>query len=702
MRIASLFIFSICLYACTKNQNQQKMPIPPIAKKIAKDLIIHGDTRVDNYYWMNDQENPEVIKYLEEENSYQEAILADTKEIQGTIYNEIVGRIKQDDASVPVFENGYYTYRRYEEGKDYPIYCRKKGSLDALEEILYDCNQLAEGSDFYNASSPSISDNNKILCFGEDTLGRRIYKLRFKDIETDQFLPLEIANTTGSCAWAADNETVFYAEKDETLRPFKIFRININSGQKELVFEESDNTFYSFVYRSKSSKHIMIGSVSTLTTEYRFLDAATPNDNFKIISKRTRGHEYFPAHINDKFIIRTNKDGATNFKLCIADESRPEKDNWVEMARHNQDILIEDIEVCKKFFVVQERYKGLSRIYISDYGMKIQKYIPMNDDAYAVYLGGNADFEASHVRYIYESMTTPSSVFDFDIHKETIELKKQQEIVGGYDPNLYKSERLMIEVRDGEKVPVSLVYKKDTEISSKTPLIMEGYGSYGYSSEADFSISRLSLLDRGYAYAIAHIRGGEEMGRQWYENGKLLKKKNTFYDFIDCGKGLIEKGYTSSSHLYAIGGSAGGLLMGAVINMEPELFNGVIAAVPFVDVVTTMLDETIPLTTGEYDEWGNPNEKAFYDYILSYSPYDNIESKNYPNLLITSGLHDLQVQYWEPTKWCAKLRELKTDDKVLLLYTNMDAGHGGASGRFSRIKEVAREWAFFLKLENKI
>lgn len=669
----------------------------PIAKKIPKKLSIHNDTRIDNYYWLNNREDKEVIDYLKKENEYTQTQLKETRKLQVKLFKEIRGRIKEDDQSVPYFKNGYWYYSRFEEGNEYPVFCRKKESLDKKEEVILNVNELAKGYDFYQVAGLTISPNNRYLIYGVDTLSRRKYDLFVKDLQEGINLDIKIENTGGGSTWAADNKNFFYTRKDEqTLRTHQIYRYDVEKKSETLVFEEQDETFNSYVGKTKDGKYLIIGSNSTLTSEMQYLDANNPLGNFQIFQKRTRGLEYFINHWRDQWLITTNLD-AQNFRLMHCKEAQTQKEHWKEEIEHRPNTLLEGLEVFNNFWVLSERTEGLTQLRVLNKESGEDYLVPVQDEAFEISDGINPEMETSKLRYNYTSLTTPNSVYDFDMVSKERSLKKRQEIVGGYKPEDYKSERITVRARDGQEIPVSIVYKKSLK-KEKNPLLLYGYGSYGYSMDPYFSSVRLSLLDRGFIYAIAHIRGGEELGRQWYEDGKLLKKKNTFFDFIDCAEHLIQSGYTDISQLFAMGGSAGGLLMGAVLNMRPDLWKGVIAAVPFVDVVTTMLDERIPLTTGEFDEWGNPKEKKFYDYIKSYSPYDNVESKEYPNLLVTTGLHDSQVQYWEPAKWVAKLRDLKTDNNLLLLHTDMQTGHGGASGRFERLKEVAMEYAFLLHL----
>lgn len=680
----------------------QEKNTPPIAKRIPHKLEKHGHVRNDDYYWLNNRENPEVIDYLNKENDYYKKATAHTVDFQKDLFEEMKSRIKEDDQSVPYLYNGYFYITRHEKGKDYPIYSRKKGSLEAKEEILFDCNEMAKGQSYFQLGGLSISEDNKWAAFSVDLVSRRQYTLQFKNLETNEILPTKIINTSGGATWAADNKTVFYSRNDEvTLRTDKIFKhkLGSDSTDDQLVFFEKDETFDSNVYKSKSEKYIIIVSSSTLTSEYQTILANNPDGEFKIFQKRTRGLEYSISHYGDSFYILTNKDKATNFKLMKTNEDNTSKDNWVDVISHNKDVLLEKIDIFKDYLVVSERSNGLSKIRIMPWRGE-SYFLPFEIETYTAYTTSNIDFNTEILRYSYQSMATPASVIDFNMRTKTKKILKELEVQGGkFDKNNYEEKRIWATATDGTKVPISIVYRKGIKKDGNNPLLLNAYGSYGYSSEPYFSTSNLSLLDRGFILGIAHVRGGEDLGRQWYEDGKLLKKKNTFTDFIDCTKFLIDEKYTSSQHMYAEGGSAGGLLMGVLANMAPEFYNGIISQVPFVDVVTTMLDDSIPLTTGEYDEWGNPNEKKYYDYMLSYSPYDNVKAQDYPNLYISTGLHDSQVQYWEPAKWVAKLRLLKTNDKKLFLDTNMEAGHGGASGRFEALKELAKEFTFLLDLE---
>ena len=707
MKKLTYFLFGCVIFAPIHSQNKtNKMSDklqPPVAKIIPKTLEKHGDKRIDNYYWLNERENPEVIDYLNKENEYYQKSTAHTKPLQDDLFTEMKSRIKEDDSSVPYFYNGYYYITRYETGKDYPIYSRKKGTLETQEEILFDCNEMAKGHSYFSLGGLNISEDNKWAAFGVDLVSRRQYTIQIKNLETGEILPVKLENTTGGSTWAGDNKTLFYTRNDlQTLRSDKIYKhtLGTEATADVVVFHEKDDTFGTFVYKEKSKKYLVIGSSSTLTSEYQILEAKNPNGAFRIFQKRTRGLEYSISHFGDSFYIVTNKDKATNFKLMKTPETATSADNWKDLIGHRKDVLLEGINIFKDYLVVEERSNGLNRIQIRPWNGKGEYYLPFSSETYTAYTTTNVDFDTEILRYGYQSLATPSSIIDFNMRTQEKKVLKEQQVLGGkFDKNNYIEERVWATATDGTKVPISIVYRKGIQKDGKNPLLLYAYGSYGATMDPYFSSTRLSLLDRGFIYAIAHIRGGEDLGRDWYENGKLLKKKNTFTDFIDCSKFVIEQKYTSAAHLYAEGGSAGGLLMGAIVNMAPELYNGVIAQVPFVDVITTMLDDTIPLTTGEYDEWGNPNEKKYYDYMLSYSPYDQVKAQAYPNMYVSTGLHDSQVQYFEPAKWVAKLRVMKTNDKQLFLDTNMDAGHGGASGRFEALKELAKEFAFLLELE---
>ena len=675
----------------------------PIAKKKPVELKKHGDIRVDDYYWLNDRDNSEVISYLEAENKYCKCVMQHTEDFQTSLFEEMKSRIKKDDQSVPYKYNGYWYIVRYEKGKDYPIYLRKKETLEAPEEILFDCNKMAEGHNYFKLVGISISPDNKLVSFATDLTGRRIYTIQIKNLVTDSLLDTKIENTNGRAIWANDNKTLFYCSKNEkTLRSEKVFKHKLNTQVEDiLVYQEEDETFGVSISKSKSREYLVISSYQTLTTEFRILKADNPDGEFKVFELRERGVEYSISHYNDSFYIITNADNSTNFKLMKTSVSKTSKAFWEEVIPHRKEVLLETIDIFKDFIVISERENGLNKIRIKRWDNTDDYYLPFNSETYTAYTTTNVDFDTTILRYSYNALDTPASVIDFDMVNKTKEIKKEQEVLGGkFKKENYKTERIWADAKDGTKIPISIIHHINTNRSEKTPLILYAYGSYGSTIDPYFSSIRLSLLDRGFIYAIAHVRGGEYLGREWYDNGKLLKKKNTFEDFVACTKHLINKNYTSADHFYAIGGSAGGLLMGVIANTNPNLYNGIVAQVPFVDVVTTMLDDSIPLTTGEYDEWGNPNDEVYYSYMKSYSPYDNVTSQEYPNILITAGLHDSQVQYWEPAKWIAKLRDLKVNNNnLLIMETNMKAGHGGASGRFESLKEVALEYAFIMDLE---
>ena len=709
--IAASFFFALPM--TTQAQSPDQDHTAPSAKIVAHELKEHGNVRTDNYFWMRlsddqknaetpDQQTKEVLEYLNAENAYTEKVMGHTKPFQAKLFDEIVGRIKQDDASVPYKLRGYTYYTRYEKGQDYALYCRKKITENASEEVMLNGPEMAEGFSYYRIAGPRVSPNNKLLAYAVDTVSRRIYTLYFRDLETGKLLDDKLENVTGGATWANDNQTVFYTVKDEeTLRSYRIFRHKLGTPQAEdeLVFEEKDEAFSCGVGKTKSEKYIFIGSFETLSTEYRVLDADKPDDSFRVVQEREKDLEYELDHFGDHFYIRTNLD-AKNFRLMKTPVKATTKDNWQEVIPHRDDVFLDGIEIFRDFLVLGERKDGLEQIRMKRWDGAQDEYMQYPDPTYSVGIGINPEFDTTLLRYTYTSLTTPTSQYDFDMVSKERTLLKQQQVMGGqFKVENYTSERLWATARDGTRVPISLVYRKGLKKNGANPTLLYAYGSYGSSMDASFSSTRLSLLDRGFVYAIAHIRGGQEMGRHWYEDGKLKNKKNTFYDFIDCGKFLVEQGFTSPKHLHCQGGSAGGLLIGAVINMEPTLWKSGVAKVPFVDVVSTMWDESIPLTTFEFNEWGNPKDRDSYDYMLSYSPYDNIEKKAYPNLLITTGYWDSQVQYWEPAKWIAKLRELKTDKNRLLLSCDMEVGHGGASGRFKPYKKVALVYAFLLDLE---
>ena len=680
------------------------LPNPPQAKRIPHQLERHGHVRIDEYYWMRDRDNSEVLAYLHEENEYAAALRSHTRDLEKVLYEEIKSRIQPTDLSVPFKLGDYLYYTRYEEGKEYALYCRKKGSLTSPEEVMIDGNVLAQGYDYFSLGNWKISSGQDILAYAIDRQGRRIYSIGFKNLTTGETIDECILSVTGNMEWGNDNQTILYARQDpKTLRSFQIYRHSLGADPQldTLVYEETDDTFSVDVDKTKSRRYLLIGSHQTITSEYRHLDADTPGGEFQLFHPRERGHEYAVDHLGDHFWIRTN-DQAKNFRLMKTPVNSTRKTRWQEVIPHRSDVFFEGLELFQNYLVVEERKQGLIHLRVLPNQDGDEHELDFGEPAYLAALGDNCEADTPYLRFGYTSMTTPMTIYDY--HMETREkiLLKQEKVLGNFQITHYQTERLLAPASDGNAIPISLVYRKGFTRNGTHPLLLYGYGSYGSSMDASFSSPRLSLLDRGFVYAIAHIRGGEELGRQWYENGKLLHKKNTFTDFIACAEFLIQRGYVAPQRLFAMGGSAGGLLMGAIMNMRPDLFHGVVAQVPFVDVVTTMLDPNIPLTTGEYDEWGDPNQQQYYDYMLSYSPYDNLEQKSYPHLLVTSGLHDSQVQFWEPTKWVAKLRALKIENQRLLLKTNMEAGHSGASGRFKRYEETAMIYAFLLDLAGSV
>jgi len=665
----------------------------------------HGHQRQDNYFWLrdDDRKDPKVLAYLEEENTYTEQVMAPLSELQQSLYGEMVARQEPELESVPYFKKGFWYTSRYDEGKDYSIYSRRKDSQEADEEIFFDCNQRAEGFAYYQLGDLSLSPNSMLLAFTEDTVSRRQYTLRFKDLATNTLLDEAIEDVT-DVVWANDNKTLFYVKQDQqTLLPYQVYRHTLGDSPSndQLIYEELDDTFYLNLYKTRSEDYLVICADSTMTSECLILDANHPQQNFTCFLPRQRDHEYSVDHFQDKFFIRSNYSGK-NFALhTLASNVETFQvaapSEWQTLVPAREKVLLEGYELMDDWLVVEERSLGLPVLRQIHFTTGESRELTFNDPVYTVFSHYNPQSNSTKFRYQYTSFTTPSSVYELDLESGETTLLKQSKVMGDFDSQDYQSERVWVTARDGVEVPVSLVYKRAL-FNHKNPLMVYAYGSYGHSLDIGFSSANLSLLDRGFVYAVAHVRGGEELGRDWYEQGKLLQKKNTFNDFVDVSKALVEKKYGAKDNVFAMGGSAGGLLMGAIVNQAPELYKGVVAAVPFVDVVSTMLDDTIPLTTGEYDEWGNPNDPEYYHYILSYSPYDQVVVQNYPNILVTTGLHDSQVQYWEPAKWVAKLRELKTDDNQLLLYTDMEAGHGGKSGRFKHFEDIAREFAFLIDL----
>ena len=692
----------ILLQSCDMKKNEI---IEPRAEKINKIMTMHNHERIDEFYWLNERGNPKVIDYLNSENDYRNSYMEDYKGLENELFEEIKSRIKEDDSSVPYLDNGYYYYTRFEKGKQYPIYCRKKDDLKNDEEILIDVNKMSQGHEYFRIGGIDISPNNKIMAYSVDTISRRLYTVHFKNLETGEKNTHTISNTSGGVSWANDNMTLFYNQKNtKTLRTEKVMRHSFNQNQKdEEVYFEKDDEFNLYSYKSKSGKYIIIVSGKTISDEIRFLNANEPDGEFKIFQKRVDGLEYSIDHLNDKWYVRTNINDSKNFKLMVCDEDKTSSDNWKEFIKHRKNVLLEGVEVFNDFFVITERENGQRRFNVISNKDGESHYIDFEEEVFSAYSSVNSEINSKTFRYGYSSMTTPNSTIEYNLIKKTKTVLKEAEILGGtFDKNNYESMLVWADARDGKKVPISLVFRKDTYKKGKNPLLLYGYGSYGSTNSAGFSSVRLSLLDRGFVYAIAHIRGSQYLGREWYEDGKMFNKKNTFWDFIDSAKYLGNNSYVDRDQIFAMGGSAGGLLMGAIANMEPEVFKGIVAAVPFVDVVTTMLDETIPLTTFEFDEWGDPKDEDSYYYMLSYSPYDQVEEKDYPAIFITTGYHDSQVQYFEPAKWIARLRDKRTNKEPLLMYCNMDAGHGGASGRFEAYKETAMEYAFLISLtENK-
>ncbi len=698
-----------------------RKPQPPVAEKIPFVVESNGNERVDNYFWMrlsDEQKNAEtpdsqtvkVLDWLNAENDYADAVMKHTEPLQQKLFEELKGRIKQDDETVPYLDNGYWYNTKYLPGREYPVLYRKKDGTDN-PEVMLDVNLLAEGHEFTSVSGASPSPDNNLLAYGIDHVSRRQYTLQFRDMNSGELLPDNILNTTGQTVWAADSKTVFYISKDpETLRAATVMMhvLGTPSSEDKVVYNEDDETFSVYLGKTKSKKYITIVSDQTLTTEVRLIEAENPAGTVKVFEPRRVDHLYSVEHLNGTFYIQTNADGAKNFKLMSCPENRTGMASWKEVIPHRPDVLLQNFEVFDNYIVANERIKGLTNLRIISLADKSEHFLDFGEETYTAGISINPNANTTLLRYSYSSLTTPNSVsslttpnsvYDYDMAARTKTLLKQDSVLGGFDKNNYETKRLWATAADGTQIPVSLVCRKGFTQDGTAPMLLYAYGSYGSSTNPSFRSNIISLLDRGFVYAIAHIRGGSEMGRQWYEDGKLLKKINTFTDFNDCARFLINEKYTSAEHLYAMGGSAGGLLMGAVANMEPELYNGIIAQVPFVDVVSTMIDETIPLTTFEWDEWGDPRKQEYYDYMLSYSPYDQVKAQDYPNMLVTTGYWDSQVQYWEPAKWVAKLREMKTDDNILILDINMTAGHGGASGRFERLKTTALEYAFMLDLE---
>ena len=672
-------------------------PTPPVAKAIHTENHINGGRLVDDYKWLREKSNPEVAQYLEAENAYTDSIMKPTEPLQQKLYEEMVSHIKETDVNVPYKDGDYFYYSRWEAGQQYPIQARRKGSLEAGEQITLDVNELAKGEKFMALGSYNVSDDGNLLAYSTDNTGFRQYHLHVRDLRTHKDFP-DTAEKVGSIAWANDNQTLFYTVEDAAKRQYRVYRHKLDTDTKndELIYEEKDERFDVSVGRSRSRKYLFLLSNSHTTSEARYLDASTPTGEFKLIAPRQQDIEYYPDHSGDQFFIRTNDKGRT-FRLVSAPVADPGKNNWKEILPMRPDVMLSDIEIFQDFYVLVERENGLPELTVVDFATGAKNRIAFPEPVYTAGPQVNMEFKTRFFRYGYQSLVTPPSVFDYDVARHTSTLRKQNEVPGGYDPANYKSERLWATAKDGVKVPVSVVYRKDLKKpDGSNPLYVSGYGSYGISTNATFSPTRISLLDRGVVMAYAHIRGGGDLGKTWHDAGRMMNKMNTFTDFIACTELLVANKYGARNRIAIEGGSAGGLLMGAVTNLRPDLFRAVVSHVPFVDVMNTMLDASLPLTVGEYEEWGNPNEKPAYDYMLKYSPYDNLKKGGYPAILVKTSFNDSQVMYWEPAKYVAKLRTLKTDHNVLLLKTNMAAGHGGASGRYDRFKEVAFDYAFVL------
>ncbi len=694
-RLCRFFIAATVLSvapSCTTNKLK-----PPLAPRIPHPQTVHGHTRQDDYSWLRDRNDPKVLAYLQAENQYTQQVLQHTEPLQRTLYEEMKGRIKETDLTVPYRVDDYFYYTRTFEGKQYRVYARKRGSVDSTEEILLDENALAEGHDFHRLGVFRVSPSHRLLAYSTDNSGAESFTLRVRDLETGKDLADQLPNTYYSVVWANDDRTLFYTVLDDAKRPYKVFRHTLatDPATDKLVYHEMDESFHVDLSKTRSRRFIVISLHSMTTHEARVLDADRPSGDFRIVQPRTQGVEYQVEHHGDTFYIVTN-DQARNFRLMAAPIAKPGRENWVEVIAHRPDVKIDDVDAFADHLVIYERQAGLRRMRIRELRGGNEHHVEFPEPVYTFSANDNEEFNTPHIRFTYTSLVTPPSVFDYGMNNRTRELKKQEEVLGGYDPSQYQCERLHARAPDGTSIPISLMYKKGMVRDGTNPTLLYGYGSYGASSEPRFNSNRLSLLDRGFVFAMGHIRGGGEMGRSWYEDGRLGRKKNTFTDFIACAEHLIAEDYTSPEFLAIQGGSAGGLLMGAVTNMRPDLFRVVLAHVPFVDVMNTMLDPSIPLTVIEYEEWGNPNRKDEYEYMLSYSPFDNVERKKYPNMLVTAGLNDPRVAFWEPAKWTAKLRTMKTDDNRLLLKVNLDAGHAGASGRYDYLKEVAFHYAFML------
>lgn len=677
-------------------------PSPPVAARKPYEVRSPHGVRVDDYYWLRDDTRTaaEVLDYLRDEDAYREAVTAPLRPLEDALYAEIVARIRQDDATVPYRDHGYWYYRRFETGDEYPVYARRPGNMDGQEQVLLDLREQAHGLDFYDLGAFEASHDDRLLAYTDDTVGRRQYTLRFKSLETGNPLPDAVPNVEEAMAWAADNRRILYVEKDPVtllgLR-VRVHLLGTDPADDPVLYEEQDESFYTSVETTKDRRYLLIHSSSTITSEVRYARADDPDLRFEVLLPRERGHEYAVDHVGDRWVIHTNWQ-ARNFRICEADVGgSADRTHWRELVPHRDDVFISDFDVFDQFLAIEERSAGLRKVRIRPWHGAREFYLDSDEPAYRMALGDNEDMDSEIVRYTYTSLTTPHTTYDYDVRTGSRTLLKREPVLGDFDPSRYATEQLWVPARDGERVPVAVVYRKDAfERNGTAPLLQYGYGAYGISSDPVFASTVLSLLDRGFLYAIAQVRGGQELGRRWYESGRLLEKRHSFEDFIDVTRYLVNEGYADPQRVFARGGSAGGLLVAAVANLAPELYRGIVAHVPFVDIVTTMLDESIPLTTNEYDEWGDPNLQPFYDCMLDYSPYDNVASQAYPAMLVTTGLWDSQVQYFEPAKWVAKLRQAKTDDRPLLLRVNMEAGHGGKSGRFQHLHELAEEYAFLL------
>jgi oligopeptidase B len=697
LRILALTVLaSLALGGCGTEPNTANAPL---AARKPTTLELHGDRRIDNYYWLRERDNPEVIAYLEAENAFTEVAMKPFSGLKNVLVQEIKARMQPDESTVPYRRGDYFYYSRYEAGNDYPIYARRKGSLDAPEEVLLDVNKLAGDAEYFAVRNFSVSLDDRIAAYGVDTVGRRFYDVYFLDLANGRLLPDVIEKTTADFVWANDSQTILYGKQHaETLRSYQVYRYKLGTNESSLLYQEDEETNYLYLGKSLASGFIFLISDHTLYSEVRYVAADSPQDPPTLFLARENDHLYAVADGGDRFYVLSN-DGAKNFRLLETPLDSTSKTSWQEVVPHRDDVLIESITVLRDFVILELLENGLVQMEVLDRSSGELHRMAFDEEVYTAYGNDNAEYDAATYRYVYESLTTPESTYDYSPADQVHTLIEEKEVVGSFDRDDYETRRLFATARDGTQIPVSMVYRKGTQKDGKNPLLQYGYGSYGSSVYPYFSADRLSLLDRGFIFVMAHIRGGSEMGREWYYDGRQLQKMNTFTDFIDVSKFMVAEGYTSPGHLYAYGGSAGGLLMGAVLNMAPELYNGVVAAVPFVDVVTTMLDENVPLTSGEWDEWGDPRKKEFYDYMLSYSPYDNVRATDYPNILVTTGLHDSQVQYWEPAKWVAKLREFDTGDNLLVLKTDMEAGHSGKTGRFRRVEDTALYYSFLMGLE---